>query len=332
MTRREKEARRKQLLEELAVLEDDFDTASTSASVDWAPVSEFPMPADDFFCCLSSSDQDQTGNDTAALTGSEASERRVSIGIGGGVGPMAGCMLHQIIIEHTVASGDADHINVIHLSSSSQVTDRTAFLEGRVDENPAHGMAQVVASIAKCGDACGGRVVVGVPCNTFHSPQIWDTFLCSVAQAPNCDTLHMLQETGVFIQDIVPGVRRVGLMSTTGTRRTGVYRDVLKPHGLELVEVPEDIQDELHETIYNQTWGIKAVSPVTKQARERFLSYVQVLVGLGAEAVILGCTEIPLALPENSMFGVPLVNPMVALGRALISAAAPEKLKPLDRR
>lgn len=332
MTREEKQARKKQLLAELAALDDSIsgddnsDSMSTAASADEAPVSEFSrFPRFASYESLSSMWEQQAPIDSVSEL-----EERVTIGIGGGVGPMAGCMLHKIIIENTIASGDADHLNVIHLSASSQVPDRTAFLEGRIKENPGLGMAQVVNSIAQCGDACGGRVVVGVPCNTFHSPQIWDTFEASVSSASNCETMHMLQETGNFIQDIVPGVRKVGLMSTTGTRRTGVYRDVLEPHGLEVVEVPETMQEELHEAIYNPTWGIKAVSPVTEQARQRFISYVQVLADLGAEAIILGCTEIPLALPEKYMFGVPLVNPMVALGRALVAAAAPEKLKPLD--
>lgn len=140
----------------------------------------------------------------------------------------------------------------------------------------------------------------------------------------------MLQETGRLVQELVPGTVKIGLMSTTGTRGTGVYKDVLKRVGFSIVEVPESIQEELHDTIYNPTWGIKAVSPCTPIARERFVSYVQILVEMGAESVILGCTEIPLALPEKAMFGVPLVNPMVALGRALVRDAAPDKLKPLD--
>lgn len=243
---------------------------------------------------------------------------------------MAGVMLHQIIIENTIASGDRDHLHVIHMSNSATVPDRTAFLEGRIHENPALGMARVVTSIAIAGDTTHSKVVVGVPCNTFHSPQIWDPFERSLTSAPNLATIHMLEETGKLVRLLGPGLTKVGLMSTSGTRRTGVYRDIMKPLGLDIVEVPESIQEELHDTIYNPQWGIKAVSPVTQKARERFVVYAKILVELGAEAVILGCTEIPLALPEKSMHGVPLVNPMVALGRALVAAAAPEKLKPLD--
>ena len=47
----------------------------------------------------------------------------------------------------------------------------------------------------------------------------------------------------------------------------------------------------------------------------------------GAEALILGCTEIPLALTEKSLFGVPLIDATNVLAEALVRAFAPEKLK-----
>jgi len=50
-------------------------------------------------------------------------------------------------------------------------------------------------------------------------------------------------------------------------------------------------------------------------------------VGQGADAVILGCTEIPLALTEPDLHGVPLLDATKVLARALIIAFAPERLK-----
>ena len=47
----------------------------------------------------------------------------------------------------------------------------------------------------------------------------------------------------------------------------------------------------------------------------------------GAEAVILGCTEIPLALTEPDVRGVPLLDATNVLARALIVAFAPDRLK-----
>jgi len=124
--------------------------------------------------------------------------------------------------------------------------------------------------------------------------------------------------------------KKIGLMSTTGTREVGVYRKIFEPLGFEIVEVPEENQDELHDTIYNKKFGIKTKnSPVTPRARENFEKYLGILKKSGAEAVILGCTEIPLALPEKEFDGVPLVDPMFALARALVREANREKLVPL---
>jgi aspartate racemase len=55
------------------------------------------------------------------------------------------------------------------------------------------------------------------------------------------------------------------------------------------------------------------------------------LVARGAEAVILGCTELPLAVPEAHREGVPFINSTRALARALIRASHPEALRPLQR-
>ena len=93
--------------------------------------------------------------------------------------------------------------------------------------------------------------------------------------------------------------------------------------------MPEADQAGLHDAIYNPEWGVKAVSPVTPRAREAFLHYAGMLVDMGADAIILGCTEIPLALPEMYLRGVPLVNPVLALARALVQHSAPWKLRPL---
>ncbi|GAB4374282.1 MAG: hypothetical protein Kow009_09890 [Spirochaetales bacterium] len=86
------------------------------------------------------------------------------------------------------------------------------------------------------------------------------------------------------------------------------------------------VQERVQEAIYHPSWGIKAKSPVTEKARTQALEALRVLMDSGAEAVILGCTELPLAVPEREMEGVPLVDPMLALARALIREAAPGKL------
>lgn len=248
--------------------------------------------------------------------------------IGGGVGPMAGVKLHEHIIQQTKTNGtDQDHVRVIHLSFSSRIPDRTAYLQGKTKINPAKEMYKIIRPIAQA--FLSEQLVVGVPCNTFHAPKIFDEFTSLMGELPNTHVVHMIGETAQTIERVIPGVRKIGLMSTTGTRNVGVYQQILEPMNYEVVQVPENLQNELHETIYHKEWGIKAVYPVTSVARKRFDNYVSNLKEQGAEAVILGCTEIPLALPEKELSGVPLIDPMVALGRALIREADSRKVKDL---
>ena len=91
----------------------------------------------------------------------------------------------------------------------------------------------------------------------------------------------MLAETNSPVEARAPGATRVGLMSTTGTRASGVYRGHLQGT---IVEVAEGSQGGLHEAIYNPEWGVKATAPVTSRAREAFEEYASELVDEGAEA------------------------------------------------
>ena len=86
--------------------------------------------------------------------------------------------------------------------------------------------------------------------------------------------------------------------------------------------------ERVQQAISNTAYGIKAQSnPVTPEARAALLAEAEKLVEQGADAVILGCTEIPLALTEPDLRGVPLLDATKGLARALIIAFAPERLK-----
>lgn len=252
--------------------------------------------------------------------------------IGGGVGPMAGVALHARIIENTLASGDQDHLDVIHVSRSADVTDRTDFLLGLVPENPAEGMARSVR-MALAG--LGGRAaVIGVPCNTFHAPAIFDVFRELVTQNDRSGGLELavvnMLDVGLeLLATLVPGVRTVGLLLTTGTRQSGVYDGLLAAAGLEALNVDSGDQALLHAAIYDPAWGLKATGKPSARAVETVRGMANSLVERGAGAVVLGCTELPLALPEPSIGGIPLVDPVLALAREMIRRADPDKLAPL---
>jgi aspartate racemase len=66
---------------------------------------------------------------------------------------------------------------------------------------------------------------------------------------------------------------------------------------------------------------------MTEQASENLLLGIAALKAAGAEAIILGCTELSLAFSELVQAGLPLVDPTLILARALIREANPAKLK-----
>ena len=255
-----------------------------------------------------------------------SSERRV-IGVVGGMGPYAGLDLVRKIFDQTTASTDQEHLEVILLSTPG-IPDRTGFLlEGR-GGNPAPHIAAAVRAL----DAAGASVA-GIPCNTAHAPAIFDAVLQDLETTRSrIQLLSLIAETVASLAgQRAAGPMRLGVLSTTGTLRTQVYSGPLAAAGFSVIEPADDVQQDLvQRAIYDPAYGIKARSnPVTERARESVLSAIRHLAERGAQAVVLGCTELPLAVGESTVLGLPVIDPAVALARALIRETHPEKLKPL---
>lgn len=246
---------------------------------------------------------------------------KIMIGVVGGIGPYAGIDLVRKIFNQTKATRDQDHLPVSMLSVPHTISDRTTYLSGQTYDNPALAISDVISTLNK-----QGATVIGMPCNTAHAEPIFNEI---VIRIPNeVKLIHMVNEVALFINEMFPSVVKVGILSTTGTRYSNVYPNSLSRHGLVGIQVSKEIQtDHIHPAIYNTNYGIKAHSnPVNAQAKKGLYTGIEYLVGQGAEVVILGCTEIPLALTDNKIKGIPLIDATNVLARALILASSPEKL------
>ena len=140
----------------------------------------------------------------------------------------------------------------------------------------------------------------------------------------------MISETISFIRSNYSSLKKIGVLSTTGTYRSKIYNEMLEREGYEAVLPDPDMQEKLiHPAIYDPVYGIKSVSePVHASARENLLKGFTELKEQGAQGVILGCTEIPLAFPESSILGMLSIDPTRVLARALLRETFPRKLKP----
>ena len=252
--------------------------------------------------------------------------RKGVIGIVGGMGPYAGLDLVRKVFDQTKASRDQDHINLVMVSFPKEIEDRTEFLIGRSQKNPARSIANVVLQLEKLG-----ATVAGIPCNTAHAPLIFNKITQRLRKA-RCRTklLNLIEETASYVGSMRAKPRRIGVLSTTGSMKTGLYSNALKEYGLDIVELDENSQANLvQEAIYNSSYGIKSQSnPVTDRARQLVMEALQLLKENGADVIILGCTELPLAVDQLEFAGLPLVDPAVIFARSLIRHIDESKLKP----
>lgn len=238
------------------------------------------------------------------------------------MGPQAGVDLASKIIANTIATRDQDHIPLFVYGDPS-IPDRTQFLFGSTSENPAIHMEEGVKKLYSLGAR-----IVGVACNTAHSPAIFDVFKERLrASCPDLQLLHLIEQTVLGIQTDFPDVQKVGVLGTEGTLRFQLYDQMLIAAGL--TPIQPTTQNALTHAIFHPSSGIKACSsPVSEEAKGQVTRAIEVVISKGAQAVILGCTELPIAIPQPSYQGVKLIDPAVYLARALIRAAAPDRLLP----
>jgi len=230
-----------------------------------------------------------------------------TIGILGGMGPAATVDLFDRMVRATPARTDQDHIPIL-IFNNPAIPDRSqAILHGGADPLPP--MLAGLDLLARMG-----AEVVAIPCNTAH--YYWPQLQAGVG----IPVLNMVEETVQVIRRAHPSVERVGIMATSGTVAVELYQDALKTAGLTPVEPTADEVAQIMEAIYGKR-GVKA-GFAGGLAQELLLSVGSALIRRGAQALILGCTEIPLALHPGD-----LPVPLIASSQALAEAAVREAHK-----
>ncbi len=197
-----------------------------------------------------------------------------TLGILGGLGPMSGIYFCQMLTRHTKAECDQDHLNFL-LSSRADTPDRTAFILGASQNDPTGSMISEVKKLISAG-----ADIIAIPCNTAHF------FYESILSASDVPIINIIEETVRFCQ--FKEHKKVAVLSTKGTAESGAYSSVLEKKGIELVPLLSKEQEIISDVIYNNIK--KGITP----DRESFMSVANALRSRGAEALILGCTELSL--------------------------------------
>ena len=206
-----------------------------------------------------------------------------TIGIIGGMGPMATVDLMQKIICATEAREDQEHIHIL-VDNNTNVPDRTAAILG---QGPSP-VPELLKSAERLTSQGADFLVMA--CNTAHY------FLPPLLPYLQIPVISMIEATAEYCK--TQGYQKVGLLATTGTCRTGIYQRALEHAGIEALLPTEAQGAAIHAMIYD---GVKAgkadydTQPVCQALHE--------MEAAGAEAFILGCTEIPVAVAMYHITG-----------------------------
>ncbi len=228
-----------------------------------------------------------------------------TIGILGGMGPAATVDLFERIVKSTPARRDQEHIPVLVVSNPA-VPDRSeAILGGGPDPRPL--MVDGLRRLAQMG-----AEFAVIACNTAHY------YLPDLRAQGGLPIIDMIGETAQTIRREQPALKRVGILATSGTLAVGLYQRALTSAGLESVSPSEDEIIQIMDAIYGPS-GIKSCG-ASSINREQLRAAGQRLLERGAQALILGCTEIPLALQAGDL-PVPLIASNQVLAEAAVRVA-----------
>ena len=217
-----------------------------------------------------------------------------TVGIVGGVGPEASNKFCEILIKRTHAKNDQENLPFLHFCNP-QIPDRTDYLLGN-GEDPTPEMIKTSKKLEKAG-----ADFLVIPCNTAHS------FLPKIQEGVSIPIVDM---TKILVKGVLsdyPPIEKIGILATTGSIRTRIYQDYFESVGIETLTPTEEEQENLvMEAIYGNK-GIKAGKKLIP--RKKLREAAKKLISRGAEAIVLGCTEIPLVLKQKD-FTTKLYDPM----------------------
>lgn len=199
-------------------------------------------------------------------------ENRKILGVIGGMGPQATQSFYQDVINNTIASKDQEHIDMVIINHAS-MPDRTgAILSGSTTDV----FEKLLSDASKLETF--GVDYIAMPCNTSHY------FIDQLKLRVKTQFIDMIEETAEVLKD--RNVKKVGIMATDGTISSNIYKTKMEKFGIETVYPSHDMQSKVMEIIYDQIKAGKVPSKETFQAVSEELKL------LGAEAIVLGCTEL----------------------------------------
>ena len=221
------------------------------------------------------------------------------LGILGGMGPAASAEYITRLIQQTPASCDQEHIPFV-LWSDPTVPDRSSSLINR-DDLPWEKLKAGIIGLKSAG--CDHIVI---PCNTAH---FWYGRMVELGVPITHIAGSVAEELRAL--KIYSGI--IGVIGTKATMSLGLYQNYLGALGWSCVTPSTHEMDNLIQPAIDLV-----KSGNIDEAHDMLLNAIDQLISWDVDAVVLGCTEIPLAIRESHYRNIPLINSIDSLVKAAI--------------
>lgn len=224
-----------------------------------------------------------------------------TLGILGGMSWESTQHLYALINRGVAARLGGLHSAQIVLHSVDFASIAALQAEGRWDD-----IARALGDAATGLRRAGAEALV-IATNTMHFVAL------EIERAAGLPVLHIVDITAEALR--AAGVKRAGLLATRFTMEHGFYRDRMRERfGIEVVTPDQQGRDEVHRLIYEELCRGR----FEPASREAVRSEIAALADNGAQAAILGCTELGLLLPPGSPAALPLFDSAELQARAAV--------------
>lgn len=230
------------------------------------------------------------------------SARPLTVGVLGGMGPAATADFFSRVVAAEAGLPDQERTRLI-IDNNPAVPDRN---RARAGEGPSPGPA--LAAMARGLERAGAELLV-MPCNAAHA---WRADILAATDLPFVD---MIAETVAAARREAPRARQIGVLVADGCLLARLYQAALAEVGIEALMLGPEAQAGFMALLYR----IKA-GETGAEARGEMAVFAEQLATAGAQAIIAGCTEVPLVLSPDAV-SVPLISSTDVLVEAALRRA-----------
>lgn len=225
------------------------------------------------------------------------------MGVLGGMGPVASADFYRSVIEIAQrdyhAEQDIDFPAIIIYSMPVADFDETGFIDFKSVRK------QLITGVRKLEKA--GSDFIVIPCNTVH------LFYHDMQASVHIPIISILDVTTKSIQQ--HGYKKAGLLNSESARQCRLYEPAFADQGIVAVSTTETEQKDVNRAILHVMSGTQG-----KEDIARLQAIINRFAGEGAQVVVLGCTELPLAISSGDI-DLPLFSSSALLAEAAVRYA-----------